>query len=53
MFNFQHPHGGLQPSVTPGSETPKPSFGLHRFQAHSWYKDMHAGKTPIHIKIKS
>ena len=29
---------------------PMLSSGLFRLQAHTWYTDIHAGKTPIYIK---
>lgn len=48
----QHPHGGLQPPVTPFSGDGMPSSGFCRHQASKWDTDMHADKIPILIKLK-
>lgn len=43
-------HRGSQSSVVPVPEHPMPSSDRHRHQVYMWYKDIYAGKTPIHRK---
>jgi hypothetical protein len=33
-------------------ETQCPLLALHRRQAYTWYKDIHTGKMPKHIRLK-
>jgi hypothetical protein len=49
-FNSQHLHGSLQMSVTPVPGNSMLSSGLCGYQYAWWCTDIHAGKTPIHIK---
>ena len=51
-FNFQHPHGGSQLSVTPApGGNPAPSSGLYWHCMHMVHIDV--GKITHKIKIKS
>jgi hypothetical protein len=43
-------HSSLQTSIT--LENLELLFGIHGHSACMWYTDIHAGKTPIHIKNK-
>lgn len=49
MFNSQHT---AYSHLTPIPGDLNASSGLHRHQAFMEFKDIHAGKTPIHIKLK-
>lgn len=50
--NFHHPHGTLQPSLTPVPGALIPSFCLRGHKTHIWYTDMQAGKTVIHTESR-
>lgn len=50
-FDPQHPHGDLQPSVTPVPEDPAPSTDFLRYQTHMWHIDR-CRQILIHIKSK-
>lgn len=45
-FNSQHPQGGSQPPITPGSGDLMASVCT----ACPGYTDIHTDKTPLHIK---
>jgi hypothetical protein len=47
---FPTPHGGSQPSVTPGPGGEILSSDYYGHQALMWYTDIHSSKIPIHIK---
>ena len=47
--NSQHLDGGSQPPATPAPGDPWLSPELHGHQTCTWYTDIHAGKTLIHI----
>jgi hypothetical protein len=49
-FNFQDPHHGSQPSVTPVPGDPMSSSGLCGYQAYTEYTYIHADNAFIHIK---
>jgi hypothetical protein len=49
MFNSQHPPGSSQPSVLLFQGVCTLSCG---HQAHMWFTNLHAGKTPIYIMFK-
>lgn len=48
----QHPSGGTQLSMTPVPRNPTLSPGLRRHQAHVWYTDIQANKTPVKHILK-
>lgn len=45
---FTSIHGGSEPSVALVPEDMILSFGLQHM-AYTWFTDIHAGKTPLHI----
>lgn len=49
-FDSQHSHRSSQHSRPPDPENPTPSPDLFRDHAWVWYKDIHEGRTLIHIK---
>lgn len=49
-FSSQHPHSGLQPSITSIPGDPKPSSDPLECQARRLYTDMHTCETLIHVK---
>lgn len=51
-ISSQHPPGGSQLSVTPVPGDPVLTSDL-TVTAHTWYTDIHAGKTPIYIHFKN
>lgn len=51
MFGFQHPRGGLQPSLMP-----VPGYLVHSsefcgYWAYMWYTYINPGKIPRHIRL--
>lgn len=42
---------GSHPYITPVAGDLMTSSGLHGHQAHMWFADVYAGKTPKHINI--
>lgn len=51
-FDSQHPYGGSQLSVPPGSVTLSPLLDPKGIRhTHTWSIDIHTGKTLIHINI--
>jgi hypothetical protein len=47
------PHGSSKSSVILVSGDLMILFGLHQNKAGMWYRDIHTGKTPIHIFLKA
>jgi hypothetical protein len=52
-FDSQHPHDSSQLCLTSDPGGMVPFSGLYKHQAYIWYTNIHAGKTPVHIKKKS
>lgn len=48
-FDFQHPHGSPQLSVTPVTGDLISSSGFLRHQARTWCIDIRADKASIHV----
>lgn len=52
-FGPPHSRSDSEPSVTATLGDAMASFHFQGCQAHVWYKDIHAGEAPIHIKYRT
>jgi len=49
LTSISGPHGSSQPSTTPIPGVPDTLSVLQGHQTLTWYRDIHEGKTPIHL----
>ena len=49
-FESQHLHGSPDPCASPVSGALRTSSNPLGYQAHTWYTDIHVGKTLIHTE---